>query len=231
MRRSERDPSGMSGSMAKQARGSIADTIASARASLKNPSRPFTPADPLRRLHGSSLASPSAPRPPPTPLMSSSFEPERPFTSLLSNPLPPPTRPSMRPPSRGGTGGEGGGRDREPQILSLDEDDAMTQDTSVSCPRASAVPRKDGDDLWEQVRGLLAGLALPVGSTALSEACRNCDRLNDILKNPSTVKQVWLEILPYVLSKQASCNFRISEEEDNDSFLCVSASRLLHLDS
>jgi hypothetical protein len=36
-------------------RGSIADTIAGARASLKNPSRPFTPADPLRRLSAHSL--------------------------------------------------------------------------------------------------------------------------------------------------------------------------------
>ena len=62
-------------------RGTIADTLAGARASLKNPSRPFTPSDPLRRLGAHSLL-PSAQNysAPATPLLSGGFEPERPFT-------------------------------------------------------------------------------------------------------------------------------------------------------
>ena len=62
-------------------RGTIADTLAGARASLKNPSRPFTPADPMRRLAAHPLL-PSSQQPsaPATPLLSSAFEPERPFT-------------------------------------------------------------------------------------------------------------------------------------------------------
>ena len=71
--------------------GSIADTIAGARASLKNPSRPFTPADPLRRLSAHSLLPRGEHGPaPPTPLIeTSNFEGERPFTQhRLKTPLP-----------------------------------------------------------------------------------------------------------------------------------------------
>ena len=73
--------------------GSISDTIANARASLKNPSRPFTPADPQRRLHahGQLPGKDSHGRliPPPTPLFHENvFEAERPFTSMLKTPLP-----------------------------------------------------------------------------------------------------------------------------------------------
>jgi len=74
-------------------RGSIADTIAGARASLKNPSRPFTPADPLRRLSAHSLLPRSEHGPaPPTPLIeTSNFEGERPFTQhRRKTPLPSP---------------------------------------------------------------------------------------------------------------------------------------------
>ena len=164
MRRLEAARAGGMGSdegiMAKQSRGTIADTLASARASLKNPSRPFTPADPQRRLHGS-LASPSMPRPPPTPLvnLNSVFEAERPFTSM-HNALRPPTKPlgtaGSRPLSRAGMvsplkqqddvssslGARGSKASSSgADILSLDDDSVVAgahrADPGASLPRAA----------------------------------------------------------------------------------------------
>lgn len=136
--------------------GSIADTIANARASLKNPSRPFTPADPQRRLHAhGQLPGKDAPGrliPPPTPLIHENFfEAERPFTSLLKTPLP--AQGSFKsgrtlsqtslPKSARGERGAGGGAFPEGapnlDILTLDDDDA---------PPAGALPRHPGLHPW-----------------------------------------------------------------------------------
>lgn len=185
--------------MAKQSRGTIADTLASARASLKNPSRPFTPADPQRRLHGS-LASPSQPRPPPTPFinLNSVFEAERPFTSLHGAPLPP-TKPlgsGTRPLSRAGLvspqkpeGATGAPTERRgsrpgPDILSLDDDldaGAHRSDYGVSLPRAgggggSVSARSTGSsaaEAGEAAHTKGRGAGLPASSSGQSEVWGN----------------------------------------------------------
>lgn len=212
MRRLEAARAGGMGSdegiMAKQSRGTIADTLASARASLKNPSRPFTPADPQRRLHGL-LASPSMPRPPPTPLvnLNSVFEAERPFTSM-HNALRPPTKPlgtaGSRPLSLGARGSKANpslGAD----ILSLDDDPAVAgahrADPGASLPRAaggtgggSASARSmgaggggsDAGEVWYEVKALLGGLS---GDDTFA-MCDCVDRINDVLADPAAVKQV-----------------------------------------
>ena len=123
-------------------RGSIADTIASARASLKNPSRPFTPADPLRRLSAHSLLPRGEHGPaPPTPLIeTSNFEGERPFTQH---------RRKTSLPATGGLGAPfgalegavglgglrmGSGGQHTAEVLSLDDDAVDTQDIASHEP-------------------------------------------------------------------------------------------------
>ncbi len=107
-------------------RGSIADTIAGARASLKNPSRPFTPADPLRRLSAHSLLQRSDHGPAPaTPLIeTSNFEGERPFTQQRRKaPLPAPG--GLGASSFGALHGPlGGGRRRRPRSTGARTDPA-----------------------------------------------------------------------------------------------------------
>jgi hypothetical protein len=137
-------------------RGSIADTIASARASLKNPSRPFTPADPMRRLSAHSLL----PRAdygvaPPTPLIeTSNFEGERPFTQhRRKTPLPAPGglgAPAGVLGPLGGVSSLAGVGQRQADILSLEDDDACdvgpqgpTQHSSLRSGRRENVLRKE----------------------------------------------------------------------------------------
>lgn len=133
-------------------RGSIADTIAGARASLKNPSRPFTPADPLRRLSAHSLLPRSEHGPaPPTPLIeTSNFEGERPFTQhRRKTPLPAP----------GGLGGSlgalncafgagvsvGPGGQLGADILSLDDDEVPSQRPSSQSGRIGTAARREAE--------------------------------------------------------------------------------------
>jgi len=163
-------------------RGSIADTIAGARASLKNPSRPFTPADPLRRLSAHSLLQRSDHGPAPaTPLIeTSNFEGERPFTQQRRKaPLPAP----------GGLGGSsfgalhgplggglvlGGGGQQGADVLSLDDDEvrdpvahAPSQRPSSRAGRTGTAARKE-KERGRDDEGAGAGR----GTSADADACR-----------------------------------------------------------
>jgi len=133
--------------------GSIADTIANARASLKNPSRPFTPADPQRRLHAHSqlLGKDGLGRtmPPPTPMIrENAFEAERPFTSLVKTPLPAtgskgvralpdPAPPKVARRERGTGADAAEGSVPNIEILRLDDDDAPPEGAPEPKPQPS----------------------------------------------------------------------------------------------
>eukprot|EP00961_Rhodomonas_salina_P268738 3631711-Rhodomonas_salina.1 len=156
--------SGSFGREGGSGRGTIADTLASARAmaSLSNPSRPFTPADPLRRLHGQPLMASNNQPPPPTPFLpvSSTFEPERPFTGRFKTPLP--TRPSDA--ARGDQRRQQGA---EVMVLS-DDDPKLESPTSYTRGRANASSEEeaagaDESQAWEVIKDVLPDLKVAKG--------------------------------------------------------------------
>ena len=147
-------------------RGSIADTIAGARASLKNPSRPFTPADPLRRLGVHSLLPGGDQRPPTALVETSNFEGERPFTQhqrSRAKPAPLPATaglggPGALEPLGGMVGGAGlsqtwGGGVQRADVLSLEDDDgpdlvarAPGRRPSSRSGRVGSAARREAED-------------------------------------------------------------------------------------
>jgi hypothetical protein len=184
-------------------RGTIADTLAGARASLKNPSRPFTPADPLRRLAAHPLL-PSSQQPsaPATPLLYGGFEPERPFTGRVTA-----SGRSQRL-LRKHVSADGVAEDSESQpstdgaqILVLNDDDTeFLSGTAGSGLSMDDTSRKQ--NIWPVVESLLSTLSPGMDSISVMRAC---DKLLELLSIKDAIGQLGTSQRSDIVRAAARC--------------------------
>ena len=181
-------------------RGTIADTLAGARASLKNPSRPFTPADPMRRLAAHPLL-PSSQQPsaPATPLLSSAFEPERPFTgraatSGRSQRL---LRKHISP--EGVIEGSDSGDGTQILVLNDDETEVLCGTVGTGSSAADAIRKQH---IWPEIESLLG--SLNSGSDCLS-VLQISDRLLELLSFDDAIAQLGTSQRSDIVRAAARC--------------------------
>ena len=177
-----------------QQQGTIADTIAGARASLKNPSRPYTPADPLRRLQPSLLSTQLTP--PATPLLSlQPFEAERPFTGRPAT--------SARHQRLMRQSEVENLAEKATQVLILDDDDTESVGTAgLSRVPSTSSTKSEKLGLWHHIEPLLPVLR---PSQKSSEILKVCDKLQQLLSQPDAALLVGTSQRSEIVRSAARC--------------------------